>query len=65
MLLAKDTEVPYWRIFGDYSDDICGVVVSVRAKGDKIAIWTTECENREAVTYTRRVHKERLHFLQR
>jgi translation initiation factor 4E len=35
----------------DYSDDVCGAVVNVRAKGDKIAIWTPECENREAVTH--------------
>ncbi|GAB1288172.1 Eukaryotic translation initiation factor 4E [Apodemus speciosus] len=37
--------------FDDYSDDVCGAVVNVRAKGDKIAIWTTECENRDAVTH--------------
>ena len=46
--------------FDDYSDDVCGAVVTVRAKGDKIAIWTTECENREAVTHIGRVYKERL-----
>lgn len=37
--------------FDDYSDDVCGAVVNVRTKGDKIAIWTTECENRDAVTH--------------
>ena len=46
--------------FDDYSDDVCGAVVDVRAKGDKIAIWTTKCENREAVTHIGRVYKERL-----
>uniref|UniRef100_A0A8C6EI11 Eukaryotic translation initiation factor 4E n=1 Tax=Microcebus murinus TaxID=30608 RepID=A0A8C6EI11_MICMU len=46
--------------FDYYSDDVCGTVVNVRAKGDKIAIWTTECENREAVTHIERVYKERL-----
>ncbi|XP_030893536.1 eukaryotic translation initiation factor 4E [Leptonychotes weddellii] len=46
--------------FDDYSDDVCGAVVNVRTKGDKIAIWTTECENREAVTHIGRVYKERL-----
>lgn len=46
--------------FDDYSDDVCGAVVNVRAKGDKIAIWTTECENRDAVTHIGRVYKERL-----
>ncbi|KAB0369338.1 hypothetical protein FD755_019343 [Muntiacus reevesi] len=33
--------------FDDYSDDVCGVIVNVRAK----AIWATECENREAATH--------------
>ncbi|KFP49514.1 Eukaryotic translation initiation factor 4E, partial [Cathartes aura] len=46
--------------FDDYSDDVCGAVVNVRTKGDKIAIWTTECENRDAVTHIGRVYKERL-----
>uniref|UniRef100_A0A2I2YRX1 Eukaryotic translation initiation factor 4E family member 1B n=1 Tax=Gorilla gorilla gorilla TaxID=9595 RepID=A0A2I2YRX1_GORGO len=32
----------------DYSDDVCAAVVNVRAKGDKRAVWTTECENKEA-----------------
>ncbi|CAD7686321.1 unnamed protein product [Nyctereutes procyonoides] len=36
--------------FDDYSDDVCGAVIDVRAKGDKIAIWTTKW----------RVYKERL-----
>ena len=27
------------------------LLMLVRAKGDKIAIWTTECENRDAVTH--------------
>ncbi|XP_069094410.1 eukaryotic translation initiation factor 4E [Pleurodeles waltl] len=46
--------------FDVHSDDVCGAVVNVRAKGDKIAIWTTECENREAVTHIGKVYKERL-----
>lgn len=37
--------------FDDYSDDVCGAVVNVRAKGDKIAIWTANYENRDAVTH--------------
>ncbi|CAH6792216.1 unknown_gene_11175 [Phodopus roborovskii] len=48
------------KSFDDYTDDVCGAVVNVRAKGDKIAIWTTECENRDAVTHIGRVYKERL-----
>uniref|UniRef100_A0A8C5PD44 Eukaryotic translation initiation factor 4E n=1 Tax=Leptobrachium leishanense TaxID=445787 RepID=A0A8C5PD44_9ANUR len=46
--------------FDEYSEDVCGAVVNVRAKGDKIAIWTTECENKDAVTHIGRVYKERL-----
>ncbi|KAK6474880.1 eukaryotic translation initiation factor 4E-1B-like [Huso huso] len=46
--------------FDDYSDDVCGAVLNVRAKGDKIAVWTTNTENREAVTYIGRRYKEGL-----
>ncbi|KAJ0050351.1 hypothetical protein NL108_017813, partial [Boleophthalmus pectinirostris] len=37
--------------FDDYSSDVCGAVINVRAKGDKIAIWTTDYENKEAITH--------------
>ena len=37
--------------FDDYSDEVCGAVVNIRTKGDKIAVWTTDYENREAVTH--------------
>uniref|UniRef100_A0A8C2QH09 Eukaryotic translation initiation factor 4E n=1 Tax=Cricetulus griseus TaxID=10029 RepID=A0A8C2QH09_CRIGR len=46
--------------FDDYSDDVCGAVFNVRAKDDKIAIWTTECENSDTVTHIGKVYKERL-----
>ncbi|XP_057706306.1 eukaryotic translation initiation factor 4E-1A-like isoform X2 [Corythoichthys intestinalis] len=46
--------------FDDHSDDVCGAVINVRAKGDKIAIWTTDYENKEAITHIGRVYKERL-----
>ncbi|XP_041827471.1 eukaryotic translation initiation factor 4eb isoform X2 [Melanotaenia boesemani] len=46
--------------FDDYSDDVCGAVVNIRNKGDKIAVWTSDFENREAVTHIGRVYKERL-----
>ena len=39
--------------FDDYSDDVCRVIVNIRAKGDKIAIWTLDCEKREGVTHNR------------
>lgn len=37
--------------FDDYSDDVCGAVVNIRTKGDKIAVWTSDDGNREAVTH--------------
>ncbi|KAK9518385.1 hypothetical protein VZT92_023693 [Zoarces viviparus] len=46
--------------FGDHSEDVCGAVINVRAKGDKIAIWTTDYENQDAITHIGRVYKERL-----
>uniref|UniRef100_A0A8C5PB68 Eukaryotic translation initiation factor 4E n=1 Tax=Leptobrachium leishanense TaxID=445787 RepID=A0A8C5PB68_9ANUR len=46
--------------FEEYSDEVCGAVINIRAKGDKIAIWTRETENREAVTHIGKVYKERL-----
>ncbi|XP_032755064.1 LOW QUALITY PROTEIN: eukaryotic translation initiation factor 4E-like [Rattus rattus] len=44
--------------FDDYSDDVCGAVVSVRA--DNISVWMTEYENRDAVPHVGRVYEERL-----
>ncbi|XP_075868465.1 eukaryotic translation initiation factor 4E-1A-like isoform X1 [Nelusetta ayraudi] len=46
--------------FDDFSDDVCGAVINVRTKGDKIAVWTTNYENKEAITHIGRVVKERL-----
>lgn len=37
--------------FDDHSDDVCGAVVNIRTKGDKIAIWTTDYENKDAITH--------------
>lgn len=37
--------------FDDYSDEVCGAVVNIRSKGDKIAIWTADFDNREAITH--------------
>ncbi|KAM6251842.1 eukaryotic translation initiation factor 4E type 1B [Porphyrio hochstetteri] len=48
------------EMFDDYSDEVCGAVINIRAKGDKIAIWTREAENQEGVTHIGRVYKEHL-----
>lgn len=36
--------------FDEASEDVCGAVVNVRPKGDKISIWTGNCQNKEAIT---------------
>ncbi|CAN0056829.1 LOW QUALITY PROTEIN: eukaryotic translation initiation factor 4E-like [Lethenteron reissneri] len=46
--------------FDDHSDDVCGAVVNVRPKADKIAVWTADCDNRESVVGIGRVYKDRL-----
>ncbi|CAL8261719.1 unnamed protein product [Lota lota] len=46
--------------FDEHSDDVCGAVINVRAKGDKIAIWTRDYENKDAITHIGRVYKDRL-----
>lgn len=37
--------------FEDYSGEVCGAVVNIRAKGDKIALWTSEAEDRAGVMH--------------
>lgn len=32
----------------EYGDEICGAVVSVRAKQERIALWTKNAANEEA-----------------
>ena len=34
--------------FDECSEELCGSVVNVRARGDKIAIWTANAKNRES-----------------
>ncbi|XP_072924101.1 eukaryotic translation initiation factor 4E-like isoform X3 [Hemitrygon akajei] len=46
--------------FDEYSNDVCGAVINVRAKGDKIAIWTCDTENEAAVLHIGKIYKERL-----
>ncbi|XP_074516228.1 eukaryotic translation initiation factor 4eb isoform X2 [Sebastes fasciatus] len=46
--------------FDDYSDQVCGAVVNIRTKGDKIAVWTSDFDSRDAVTHIGKVYKERL-----
>ncbi|XP_063205150.1 eukaryotic translation initiation factor 4E type 1B isoform X1 [Chroicocephalus ridibundus] len=53
------------EMFDDYSDEVCGAVINIRAKGDKIALWTRDAENQEGVTHIGRVYKEHLGLSQK
>nr|XP_003936234.2 eukaryotic translation initiation factor 4E type 1B [Saimiri boliviensis boliviensis] len=46
--------------FEEHSRDVCGAVVNIRTKGDKIAVWTREAENQAGVLHIGRIYKERL-----
>ncbi|TKS85643.1 Methylcytosine dioxygenase TET1 [Collichthys lucidus] len=48
--------------FDEASEDVCGAVVNVRPKGDKIAIWTSNCQNRDAIMTIGQLYKERLNI---
>lgn len=37
--------------FEEFGREVCGAVVNIRAKGDKIAVWTREAENQTAVLH--------------
>lgn len=34
--------------FGEYSENVCGAVVQIRQKGDKLAIWTGNASDQDA-----------------
>lgn len=42
MLLVGET-------FEDDSDEICGAVVNIRGKGDRVSVWTTDCASSDAI----------------
>uniref|UniRef100_A0ABK0M6X2 Eukaryotic translation initiation factor 4E family member 1B n=1 Tax=Rattus norvegicus TaxID=10116 RepID=A0ABK0M6X2_RAT len=46
--------------FEEYSGEVCGAVVNIRTKGDKIALWTSEAENKAGVMHIGHIYKERL-----
>lgn len=35
--------------FNEYSDDVCGAVVNIRTKGDKIGVWTSNANSEDSV----------------
>ncbi|KAH9360162.1 hypothetical protein HPB48_011457 [Haemaphysalis longicornis] len=46
--------------FGEHSGDVCGAVVQVRSKGDRIAVWTTDSSREVANLVIGRTLKEKL-----
>ncbi|XP_052012442.1 eukaryotic translation initiation factor 4E type 1B isoform X1 [Apodemus sylvaticus] len=46
--------------FEVYSGEVCGAVVNIRTKGDKIAVWTSEAEDKAGVMHIGQIYKERL-----
>jgi len=46
--------------FGEDSDQVCGAVVNIRHKGDKLAVWTGIADNGDSVMKIGRQFKERL-----
>lgn len=34
--------------FDEHGDIVCGAVVNIRPKGDKLAVWTEDANNMEA-----------------
>lgn len=37
--------------FGDHSAELCGAVVNIRNKGDKVAVWTSNGNNRDGTMH--------------
>jgi len=48
------------EIFDPYADEICGAVVNIRPKGDKLAIWTGDAEKKAQVMNIGKNMKARL-----
>jgi len=46
--------------FGDASDEVCGAVVNIRPKGDKLGLWTSHASHSETVLTIGKSFKERL-----
>ncbi|XP_021036475.1 eukaryotic translation initiation factor 4E type 1B isoform X1 [Mus caroli] len=46
--------------FEEYNGEVCGAVVNIRTKRDKIALWTSEAEDKAGVMQIGQIYKERL-----
>jgi len=50
--------------FDEDGDDICGAVVDIRGKVDKISVWTADCKNKERIMNIGKKIKQRLQLEQ-
>ncbi|GIY53918.1 eukaryotic translation initiation factor 4E-1A [Caerostris darwini] len=48
--------------FKEHSEEICGAVAQIRNKGDKIAVWTADVKNQEAIMVIGRIMKDRINI---
>jgi len=48
--------------FDEHSEEICGAVVNIRNKGDKLGLWTADAEKAEATKKIGKKLKERLNI---
>jgi translation initiation factor 4E len=48
--------------FDECSEEICGAVINIRPKGDKLGLWTRDCTQRDANIKIGKVFKSRLNF---
>ncbi|XP_055929013.1 eukaryotic translation initiation factor 4E-1A-like [Argiope bruennichi] len=48
--------------FGEHSDDVCGAVVQIRNKGDKLAVWTADVKHHDSIMKIGQIIKERLNL---
>ena len=39
------------EVFGDSSDEVCGAVVNIRTKQNKISIWTGNSKRKDAIIH--------------
>lgn len=45
--------------FGEDSDQVCGAVINIRPKMDKISVWTNDCKNSPSIVNIGRTLKQR------
>ncbi|XP_037778630.1 eukaryotic translation initiation factor 4E-like [Penaeus monodon] len=48
--------------FEEHSDEVCGAVVNVRGKGDKIGVWTADAKKNDSILKIGQVLKVRLNI---